>query len=977
MAFQPAGTRNQRRASAFNALRIQQIVLVLVMLFVTVASNSALAQEARWRSNNLLPSSTSALTISANLPSGTVGSAYSGAIVASGGVSPYNFRVIDGALPGGLTLNGTTGAVTGRPAVAITKYFWVNATDSQGATAKLHVHIVIAAAATSSISLAISPTSATVSSGKTQQFAAAVQDTSNTTVTWSATAGSISSSGLFTAPTVSSNTNVTVTATSAADTTKKASSTVSVTTSTAVSVSISPTSSSLASGNTQQFGATVQGTSNTTVIWSATTGSISSSGMYTAPTVTSSATATVTATSAADTTKKSSASVTVSPIQSTALAITTSSVPSAQSGVAYAYAIAGSGGTSPYQWKISSGSLPQGFALSSTGQLSGTTTQPGTFSFTVQVTDAGNSSASKAFSIPVAAAPTSTGGNYDGPAELPRVYMQSTMADTPAPGSTTLVSQGGNLQTALNNANCGDTIQLAAGATFSGVFTLPAKSCDDLHWIIVRTSAPDSSLPAEGSRMTPCYSGVTSLPGRPSFNCSSPTNALAKVIYAQIAGAGPFKLSAGANHYRLLGLEIARAPGTGFIGPLIAVTSGTADHIVVDRVWLHGSPQDDTQTGINLGGITYAAVVDSYIADFHCTSVTGSCTDAHAVSGGNSSTPGGPYQINGSFLEASTESILFGGGSATTTPADIEIRRNHFFKPLNWKSGQPGFVGGPSGNPFMVKNHLELKNAQRVLVEGNIFENTWGGFSQNGYSILLTPKNQAGANGTNLCPICEVTDVTIRYNTISHAGAGISMANVPSDNGGIATAGERYSIHDVTIDDINASLYVGSGTLFQVLSAWPTNVLNGITINHVTGFPDPKSRIIGLGNATTNPAMYGFYLKNSIIGQALYPIWSTGGTTNCAFSNVPLPSLTACFASYGFSYNAIIGTSTVNYAPSKWPTSNYFPSSASSVQFVNYNNGIGGDYHLLSSSPYKNAASDGKDMGADIDAIQSATAGAY
>ncbi len=651
-------------------------------------------------------------------------------------------------------------------------------------------------------------------------------------------------------------------------------------------------------------------------------------------------------------------------------------MPSAQSGVAYAYLIAGAGGTLPYQWKIASGSLPQGFTLSSGGQLSGTTTQTGTFSFTAQVTDAGNTTTSKAFSLPVIVLPPTSGGNFDGPAELPRVYMQTSLANTPAPGTTIQVSAGGNFQNALNSASCGDTIELAAGATFSGVVTLPAKACDDLHWIIVRTSAPDSSLPPEGSRMTPCYGGVPSLPGRPSFNCSSSTKALAKVIYSQIAGSGPFKLAAGANHYRLLGLEIARAAGTGFIGPLISVTSGTVNHIVLDRVWLHGSPQDDTQTGMNFGGMTYAAVIDSYVDDFHCTSITGSCTDAHAVSGGNSSSNDGVFKITGNFLEASTEAILFGGGGATTTPTDMEIRQNHFFKPLTWKLGQPGYVGGTSGNPFMVKNHLELKNAQRVLIEGNIFENTWGGFSQNGYSILLTPKNQASGT-TNICPICKVTDVTIRFNSISHAGAGISMANVPSDNGGIATAGERYSIHDDVLDDINSSFYNGSGSLFQVLSAWPTNVLNSISINHVTGFSDPKSRIIGLGNATTNPQMYGFYLKNSIIGQALYPIWSAGGTTNCAYYDVPLPSLTACFATWGFSYNAIIGTSSVNYPPSKWPVTNYFPSSPTSVQFVNYNNGNGGDYTLLSGSPYNNAGSDGKDLGADISAIQSATAGVY
>jgi hypothetical protein len=45
------------------------------------------------------------------------------------------------------------------------------------------------------------------------------------------------------------------------------------------------------------------------------------------------------------------------------------------------------------------------------------------------------------------------------------------------------------------------------------------------------------------------------------------------------------------------------------------------------------------------------------------------------------------------------------------------------FKPLTWMKGQPGYVGGTDGNPFIVKNLLELKNAERVLIDGNLMEN--------------------------------------------------------------------------------------------------------------------------------------------------------------------------------------------------------------------------------------------------------------
>lgn len=73
------------------------------------------------------------------------------------------------------------------------------------------------------VTISLSPQSATVAANGTQQFTATVGNDSNHAVSWSATAGSVSSSGFFTAPNASSSTPVTITATSQADTTKSAS----------------------------------------------------------------------------------------------------------------------------------------------------------------------------------------------------------------------------------------------------------------------------------------------------------------------------------------------------------------------------------------------------------------------------------------------------------------------------------------------------------------------------------------------------------------------------------------------------------------------------------------------------------------------------------------------------------------------------------------------------------------------------------
>lgn len=566
---------------------------------------------------------------------------------------------------------------------------------------------------------------------------------------------------------------------------------------------------------------------------------------------------------------------------------------------------------------------------------------------------------------------TEAAGTFDGPAELPRVYLQTTLSDTPASGKTIEVGMGGDFQGALNQAECGDTIALQAGATFAGVFTFPQKSCDDANWIIIRTSAPDNRLPREGQRITPCYAGVASLPGRPHFNCTAARNVMARLIFPHKTGYGPVVFESGANHYRLVGLEITRAEGTSFVSDLITPRAGAVvDHIVLDRLWVHGTAHDETTRGVYLAGVTYAAVIDSYFTDFHCVAITGTCTDSQAVGGGGGNNPAGPYKITNNFLEAAGENILFGGGAATTTPADIEIRHNHLYKPLIWMTGQPGFVGGHDGHPFIVKNNFELKNARRVLFEANIVEYTWGGFTQAGYAIALTPKNQAGPDGSNLCPDCLVTDVTMRYSTIGHAAAGIAIANGLSSNGGAASQGQRYSIHDITIDDINGGFYRGGGPLLLVMNGWTSHILGNVAINHITGFGDPTHPFLTVGNDTSNPKMSNFVYTNNLVRAGEYPLWSSGGTTNCAYYGVPITTLNNCFQPYLFRKNAIISLP-ANYPPSKWPTGNFFPADPADVEFVNFNHGNGGDYRLLPSSPYKNAGTDGRDLGADIDIIRS------
>ena len=86
---------------------------------------------------------------------------------------------------------------------------------------------------------------------------------------------------------------------------------------------------------------------------------------------------------------------------------------------------------------------------------------------------------------------------------LPQVYLDTTFK--PPSGNTIAVPAGGDFQAALDNANPGDTIQLAAGASYIGPFTLPNKA--GAGWIYIESSAL-SSLPAPGNRVSPSLAGL-------------------------------------------------------------------------------------------------------------------------------------------------------------------------------------------------------------------------------------------------------------------------------------------------------------------------------------------------------------------------------------------------------------------------------------------------------------------------------------
>jgi hypothetical protein len=183
--------------------------------------------------------------------------------------------------------------------------YTVTATSAASPSVKATAKITVSQ--TSSVSVAISPTSQTIAIGGQIQFKATVTGSSNTGVTWSTTLGTIDANGLFTAPNAAST--CTITATSVASPSANAKATVTVT---ASNVQITPSSPILGTNQTVQFSATVSNQTNQAVTWSATGGTITTGGLYHAGE--SAGTYTVTATSVADPTSYASVQVTVNAI---------------------------------------------------------------------------------------------------------------------------------------------------------------------------------------------------------------------------------------------------------------------------------------------------------------------------------------------------------------------------------------------------------------------------------------------------------------------------------------------------------------------------------------------------------------------------------------------------------------------------------------------------------------------------------------
>jgi hypothetical protein len=255
--------------------------------------------------------STLSISWPASLAAGGWGLTYSPVTAsATGGNGVYTWSAT--GLPSGLTITGG-GVISGTPGAFGVFSVTVRVVDTANHSAIKTYSLVI-----TKVAVTITPPALALYGGQTQQFSATVTNTSNTAVTWSLSpstgAGTITSTGLYTAPTnITSQQVVTITATSSADSTASGAATITLN---PIAISLVPGAAALAAAQTLQFNATVANAANTGVTWSLSpatgAGTLNSTGLYTAPaSVSGPITAVITATSVADSTKTAQATLTL------------------------------------------------------------------------------------------------------------------------------------------------------------------------------------------------------------------------------------------------------------------------------------------------------------------------------------------------------------------------------------------------------------------------------------------------------------------------------------------------------------------------------------------------------------------------------------------------------------------------------------------------------------------------------------------
>ncbi len=445
-----------------------------------------------------------------SMPNAEVGVAYSQTLAATGGTTPYTWAITTGGLPAGLSINTSSGVISGTPTTVGSSTFTAQVTDSSSPVTTATQSLTI----TVQDQVAITTTSLAggeVGVAYSQTLAAAG---GVTPYTWSVSAGTLpaglalnaSTGAISGTPTAAGTTNITAQVADAAGGTATKALSITI----GAPVAIGTTSLPNATVGTA-YSQTLAATGGVTPYgWSLTSGALPAGLSLNATTGVISGTPTAAGTSmfTVQVTDLAGGSATRSlsiAVAATPVSITTTSLDSATVGVSYSQMLAATGGVTPYTWSVTTGALPAGLSLNAaTGEISGTPTAAGTSTLTVQVSDSQSTPATATKSLTITVNPFTALAITT--ASLPDATVGTAYSKTlQATGGITPYSWSviaGGLPAGLSlNAGTGvisGTPTAAGASTFTIQVTdseSPAVSTSKSYTLTVGTSTPSGQNP--------------------------------------------------------------------------------------------------------------------------------------------------------------------------------------------------------------------------------------------------------------------------------------------------------------------------------------------------------------------------------------------------------------------------------------------------------------------------------------------------
>ncbi len=378
-----------------------------------------------------------------------------------------------------------------------------------------------------------------------------------------------------------------------------------------------------------------------------------------------------------------------------------------------------------------------------------------------------------------------------------------------------------------------------AGAVPGGAYCLPAGT---YHTTLTlpNVAGASASAPVTLTTCTPIASGRASTS---TVTIDGPSTASEVLNFAKAAG-----------FWNVIGIGFTTDNPSGTI---IAVGEGTetavADEphdIVLDRLIVDGKWA--AKRGIALNGVNVAFINST------CTGIMKAGQDTQCVDGWNGP---GPFLLQNDLLNGGTEVVMFGGADPVIpnlVPSNIQILGSTLTRTVS--------VMQPVKQT--VKTTLELKNAQHVLVDGCILENSWVD-GQVGQLLDFTPRNQG-----NTAPWSTLVDVTVQNSVLRHGFMGANLLGQDDIN-----SSQRFNgltLRNNLWYDIGTAAWNGGTT---DVPKWlvVANGLEAAVVDHQTVIGTPTEFLsISKGKAGL---VNNLTVTNSILPEGKYGIAGDGTTT--------------------------------------------------------------------------------------------------